>query len=108
MAVELRNWIEGELRVNVPVVELMRSPSLSRLAGLLAERFSTGDEPGPAPHGPVHAGDAHAQAAERPAMLASLEATPEALLERLGEMSGEQVDALLDTLLNSNPNEARR
>src|SRR5262249_13021898 len=35
MAVELRNWVEGELRVNLPIVELMRSPSLSRLSELL-------------------------------------------------------------------------
>ena len=39
MAVELRNWIEGELRVNLPIVELMRSPSCPRLAELLAEQL---------------------------------------------------------------------
>jgi acyl transferase domain-containing protein/NAD(P)-dependent dehydrogenase (short-subunit alcohol dehydrogenase family)/aryl carrier-like protein len=35
MAVELRNWIEGELRVRFPIVELMRSPSLSGLTEIL-------------------------------------------------------------------------
>ena len=32
MAVELRNWLEGELQVDLPIVELMRSPSVSGLA----------------------------------------------------------------------------
>ena len=41
MAVELRNWLEGELQVDLPIVELMRSPSVSGLAELLAERLET-------------------------------------------------------------------
>src|SRR5207248_8853050 len=44
LAVELRNWIEGELEVNLPIVELMRSPSVSRLTELLCEQFEQGDE----------------------------------------------------------------
>ncbi len=40
MAVELRNWIEQELRVNLPIMELMRSPSLSRLTDPLLEQLS--------------------------------------------------------------------
>src|SRR5581483_4833332 len=40
MAVELRNWIEGELQVNLPIVELMRSPSVAQLAAVLAEQFA--------------------------------------------------------------------
>ena len=40
MAVELRNWIEGELRVNVPVVELMRSLNRERRVTFV---FSTHD-----------------------------------------------------------------
>ena len=47
MAVELRNWLEGELQVNLPIVELMRSPSLSGLAELLAERLETAGEAPP-------------------------------------------------------------
>jgi thioester reductase-like protein len=49
MAVELRNWMEGELQVNVPIVELMRSPSLARLSELLLEQLSQGAAPAPAP-----------------------------------------------------------
>jgi len=35
MAVELRNWIEGELRLSLPTVELMSGPTVVRLAELL-------------------------------------------------------------------------
>ncbi len=35
MAVELRNWIEGELEVNLPISTLMRSESLSQLINSL-------------------------------------------------------------------------
>ncbi len=41
MAVELRNWLEGELRVDLPIVALMRSPSVSGLVELLVERLET-------------------------------------------------------------------
>jgi amino acid adenylation domain-containing protein len=41
MAVELRNWIEGELHVNLPIVELMRSPGLVSLTGVLLERITS-------------------------------------------------------------------
>lgn len=40
MAVELRNWIEEELRVTLPIVELMRSPTLNRLAELVASQWA--------------------------------------------------------------------
>src|SRR5205823_966232 len=42
MAVELRNWVEGELRVTLPIVELMRGPSVSRLADVLLGQLSGG------------------------------------------------------------------
>ena len=42
MAVELRNWLESELRVDLPIVELMRSPCVSGLAEQLAERLEAG------------------------------------------------------------------
>jgi acyl transferase domain-containing protein/aryl carrier-like protein len=106
MAVELRNWIEGELRVNLPIVELMRSPSISRLAKLLAEQFEAGAEaPSPAP-GP--AGVPREQAEVSATTLPVLEAAPEALLERVGALSGEQIDALLTTLLHGSTHGARR
>ena len=35
-AVELRNWITGELEATVPLMELMNSPSIGDLSGLIA------------------------------------------------------------------------
>jgi acyl transferase domain-containing protein/NADPH:quinone reductase-like Zn-dependent oxidoreductase/SAM-dependent methyltransferase/aryl carrier-like protein len=40
MAVELRNWIEGDLRLSLSSVEILRGPSLSQLADLLADGFA--------------------------------------------------------------------
>lgn len=40
MAVELRNWIEGDLRLTLSSVELLRGPSVSQLADVLAEQFA--------------------------------------------------------------------
>jgi amino acid adenylation domain-containing protein len=39
MAVELRNWIESRLRINLPIVELVRGPSLNHVAERLSERI---------------------------------------------------------------------
>jgi len=39
MAVELRNWIEGELRVDLPVMELMEGISITRLSKLLLDHL---------------------------------------------------------------------
>jgi NADP-dependent 3-hydroxy acid dehydrogenase YdfG/acyl carrier protein len=47
MAVELRNWIEGSLRVTLPIVELMQGPTMTRLAELLLGQLIR-EEPGPA------------------------------------------------------------
>jgi acyl transferase domain-containing protein/NADPH:quinone reductase-like Zn-dependent oxidoreductase/ubiquinone/menaquinone biosynthesis C-methylase UbiE/acyl carrier protein len=46
MAVELRNWIEGELRVNLPIAELMQGPSVDRLTDVLLTQL-TSDAPAP-------------------------------------------------------------
>jgi acyl carrier protein len=48
MAVELRNWVEGELRVTLPIAELLQGPSVDRLADLLLEQLLKADAP-PAP-----------------------------------------------------------
>jgi NADPH:quinone reductase-like Zn-dependent oxidoreductase/aryl carrier-like protein len=87
MAVELRNWIEGELRVNLPIVELMRSPSLSSLSELLSAQLAPA-EPAAAATPPPDGERA-----------APHEGAPERLLANLDELSGEQVDALLSSLL---------
>jgi polyketide synthase 12/epothilone polyketide synthase D len=86
MAIELRNWIEQELRVNLPIMELMRSPGLSRLTDLL---LSTLADPQSA-----NGQDGQAAADSRQPVAESRE-----LLEKIDEMPSEDVDALLADLL---------
>ena len=81
MAVELRNWIEQELRVNVPIMELMRSSSLARLTDLLFDQWANG------------ATDDEVRPVTEPA-------AEEDLLARIAELSDEDVDALLMNLLD--------
>jgi NADPH:quinone reductase-like Zn-dependent oxidoreductase/acyl carrier protein len=52
MAVELRNWVEGELRVTLPIAELLQGPTVDRLAELLLEQLTRADTP-PAPARPA-------------------------------------------------------
>jgi NAD(P)-dependent dehydrogenase (short-subunit alcohol dehydrogenase family)/acyl carrier protein len=82
MAVELRNWIEQELRINVPIMEVMRSPSLSHLTDLLRELTANNGT----------------------TTLPVLPTTPpkgtEDLLTKIEDMSDEDIDALLTTLLD--------
>jgi aryl carrier-like protein len=97
MAVELRNWIEGELKVNLPIVELMRSPSLAKLADLLADQFGGGAETAGV------RGDSPALEVSVPGG-SGLAAEPQILTEewlaQVEGLSGEEVDALLTSLLN--------
>lgn len=97
MAVELRNWIEGELRVNLPIAELMRSPSVSRLAALLAEQFGNG-----AAHSSN--GVAHEHANGRAAATLPLDVPPGDLLANVEDVPDDQVDALLAALLEARGN----
>jgi acyl carrier protein len=94
MAVELRNWIEGELRVNLPIVELMQGPSVSRLAELLVEQLVKGDAPPPkavAPAAPVlPEANGHAETNGKQA---------EQLLGKVDELSDAEVDSLLGEML---------
>jgi aryl carrier-like protein len=99
MAVELRNWLEGELHVDLPIVELMRSPSVSGLAELLAQRLGTGRkalsfEVGR--NGKVM-GSVNGQNGHVPL---SQEAQATELLARIDDFSGDEVDALLAGLMD--------
>lgn len=87
MAVELRNWIEGDLRLNLPVVELMHGTSVTQLVELLMKQLdalSGSGAPDPAltspsdPAEPVDAGQQN--------------------LPDLDAMSDEEVDAMLEQL----------
>ncbi len=48
MAVELGNWIESELRLSLPMAELMRGPSVTRLADVLLEQLCQSEGGAPA------------------------------------------------------------
>ena len=86
MAVELRNWVEQELRVSLPIMELMRSPSLARLTDLLLEQLA-------APEGTAITAGRNGHATT-PAG-----AKPEELLAHIEELPGEEVEAMLNALL---------
>ena len=107
MAVELRNWIENELRVNVQIVELMRRPSVSSLVEHISELMGTaGDEPSrwPPKNGASRErinGHALAHAAPDTVRDAS------EILAKVDDLSGEQVDALLASLLSARGHAAR-
>ena len=113
MAVELRNWIEGELRVNLPIVELMQGPTVTRVAEVLLAQLAPAAEGVPADlpkvevgkNGAVpvsavrasngHVGDTVATNGEthRP------EEKPDELLENLDQLSDAEVDSMLEALL---------
>ncbi len=118
MAVELRNWLEGELLVDLPIVELMRSPSVSGLAELLAQRLERGRgaEPceasrngngkgllighnghtGHTGHNGHNGQNGHIRVPLKPA--------PMELISRIDDLSADQVDALLAALLDEKGN----
>lgn len=86
MAVELRNWVEQELRVSLPIMELMRSPSLARLTDLLLEQLAAPEETA------ITAGrNGHATTSDG--------AKAAELLAHIEELPGEEVDAMLNALL---------
>jgi polyketide synthase 12/epothilone polyketide synthase D len=96
MAVELRNWVEQELHVSVPIMELMRSPSLARLTDELLVQLNHPE--GSEAAEPVSSGQA-AHTSKNGHSTKSLADKPEELLARIEELPGEEVDALLGALL---------
>jgi NADPH:quinone reductase-like Zn-dependent oxidoreductase/acyl carrier protein len=99
MAVELRNWLEGELRVDLPIVELMKSPSVSGLALLLADRLDTAAQPKPHAAGSNGMVNASVHGQHGPAR-PHLAMAPNELLARIDDLSGDQVDSMLAALLS--------
>jgi len=126
MAVELRNWVEGELRVSLPIAELLQGPSVDRLADILLEQLLKADAP-PAParaesraeppravevtpaeiaHGEDSNGIAHGQTAGNGEVHAIGrtrgheidQRDAERLLERVDELSDDEVNSLLARL----------
>ncbi|MDH3675433.1 MAG: acyl carrier protein, partial [Anaerolineae bacterium] len=53
MALELRNRITAELKVEVPMVKFLEGPSLVQITTLLLDQLTTGKDKGVAPLGPT-------------------------------------------------------
>ena len=98
MAVDLMNWVESDLQVQLPIVELMRSPSLVGLTETLLPYLLDNAEP-----------EAEASAAEDLECLddvGDVVDDPEArqardTLDRLDEISPAEIDELLNTMLDN-------
>jgi acyl carrier protein len=111
MAVELRNWVEKELRLSVPIMEMMQASSLSGLADVLLTRL--GGAPGepitpptePAGSAPSKNGTPRHE--DQPAAGPGGE-EPLGLLETLPELSREQIDSLLAARLAKKETEDAR
>jgi NADPH:quinone reductase-like Zn-dependent oxidoreductase/SAM-dependent methyltransferase/acyl carrier protein len=122
MAVELRNWVEGELRVSLPIAELLQGPSVDRLADLLLDQLLKADAPPAAVRSdsPAEAVGAHPATAngehkngttnghaggngdhydQDPLRVREIDQHDAArLLEQVDELSSDEVDALLAQL----------
>jgi acyl transferase domain-containing protein/NADPH:quinone reductase-like Zn-dependent oxidoreductase/NADP-dependent 3-hydroxy acid dehydrogenase YdfG/ubiquinone/menaquinone biosynthesis C-methylase UbiE/acyl carrier protein len=118
MAVELRNWVEGELRVSLPVAELLQGPSVDGLATLLLEQLTKSEQvpasvkapvaapaevpPGqptePSRSGTSKNGEAHRASSNEDAANSIDHTRAEELLARVDDLGAEEVDALLETL----------
>lgn len=99
MAVELRNWIEGELRVKLPIVELMQGPTVDHLADVLLEQLISGDEaPAPAEPAAEESSDTIVAPPSTNGELANGAASA-APPVHVADLSDDEVDAQLKTLL---------
>jgi len=87
MGVELRNWIEGELRLSVPIMELMRGPSVTRLAELLIGQLGETECASSAPD-------------------LSRQVTQDQSLANVDRLSDEEVDSLLRDMISETAQDA--
>jgi NAD(P)-dependent dehydrogenase (short-subunit alcohol dehydrogenase family)/aryl carrier-like protein len=88
MGIEVKNWIETELRLNLSTVELMKGPTIDRLVKLLLDQLVAGPKATTAPVAIVTAPSAVAEQSAAPQR--------EELLSMVDELSDDEVDALLD------------
>jgi acyl carrier protein/NADP-dependent 3-hydroxy acid dehydrogenase YdfG len=94
MAVEIRNKVDRELHVNIPMVRFLQGPTVEELAGLVAERL------------PQQAGPSASSAAASEGEGVSHGMTAEvasSLLDELPNLSDDQVDDLLRRFTNGGP-----
>jgi phthiocerol/phenolphthiocerol synthesis type-I polyketide synthase D len=92
MAIELKNRIERELKVRIPIVTFLQGPGIAQFASQILEQlqqFSGRQEPqGPASHPVLHKQAMHMRQVDA-----------EQLLTRLDQLSDSEVDALLQQML---------
>ena len=95
---ELRNWIEGELGVNLPIADLMQGLSVAGLAGVLLGQFVAGETAPPSRVAPPvtdrGAVDHRNGQAHHPVSVERAEQ----LLGQLDDLSNDEVDSLLIAL----------
>lgn len=97
MAVELRNWVERQLEVNLPISALMRSESLLQVMGLLCEALQQSTGQSAAAPTADSADSAIASAASRTSELSGSQAAE--LLEQLPNLDADEVTRLLNQML---------
>lgn len=105
MAVELRNWIEGHMEVNLPISALMRSQSLGDLVNQISETIgetvgtTSSETASPVPASVARATDASVTSVS--ASEADKWSSEQAgqLLQELDQLSDEQVSELLSQAL---------
>jgi acyl carrier protein len=94
MAVELRNWIERDLQLSLPTVELLRGPSVVEVCGVLLGQLAKLEAP-------------VSEAASMPKLSRAADTgragEAKQLLAEVDTMSDEEVDALLEEMERRNP-----
>ena len=81
--------MEAEFKISVPIVELMRSPSLARLAELVCDAFSSGDT------------EPESSFDESDGQNIRFDTSVEEMLANVDSMSESEVDELLGKLMNN-------
>jgi acyl carrier protein len=95
MAVELKNWVESDLRLNLPTVELLSGPSVVKLTEIMLKQFSKDDTD--------VSTDADEQASDTAAADAPEADVPEDV--DVDSLSDDEVDAMLEKLESERPSQ---
>jgi acyl carrier protein/NADP-dependent 3-hydroxy acid dehydrogenase YdfG len=92
MAVELRNWVENNLGISLPTIEVMRGPSLNTLAQKLIKGLSEQSLTEPA--------SAIQPGKQKTQPKAAHKISPKQILESIDELSDDEVDSLLQQMIS--------
>jgi acyl carrier protein len=113
MAVELRNHVQSQLGVSIPLAKLMQDPTLAQLAQVVLEQLDGAPPPALAPAQPAipSPAPATAKATAQPAAASKTNSAPSAhsaaeTLAQIHELSDDQVDALLRRMLSEEEQQA--